>query len=68
MTHPLIGKPAPSVTIPDHNGEMVTLNEGGAGSGVPVALFFYPKSGELYLLAWCTMWAPTYALVFLPVT
>lgn len=40
--HALVGQPAPSITLPDSNGETFTLTP---GSGVPIALFFYPKSG-----------------------
>ncbi|GBE84900.1 peroxiredoxin Q [Sparassis latifolia] len=44
MPHPLVGKPAPSISLPDANGETFTLTPGA--NGVPVALFFYPKSGS----------------------
>ncbi|EMD39977.1 hypothetical protein CERSUDRAFT_112219 [Gelatoporia subvermispora B] len=42
--HPLVGKPAPSFSLPDANGNTYTLTPGA--NGVPVALFFYPKSGS----------------------
>lgn len=41
---PLIGKPAPALSLPDANGETYNLTPDSAG--VPIALFFYPKSGE----------------------
>ncbi|KAK7056761.1 hypothetical protein VNI00_002478 [Paramarasmius palmivorus] len=40
----LLNKPAPTVTIPDHNGQPYTI-EGGKDD-LPTALFFYPKSGS----------------------
>lgn len=43
MVHPLIGKSAPSFELPGADGETYTLTPGS--KGVPVALFFYPKSG-----------------------
>ncbi|KAI0372227.1 peroxiredoxin Q [Pilatotrama ljubarskyi] len=42
--HPLIGKPAPPISLPGADGETYTLTPGE--KGVPVALFFYPKSGS----------------------
>ena len=39
----LIGKPAPALSLPDANGETYNFNPESAG--VPIALFFYPKSG-----------------------
>ncbi|RPD62446.1 AhpC-TSA-domain-containing protein [Lentinus tigrinus ALCF2SS1-7] len=44
MVHPLIGKPAPSFSLPGADGETYSLTPGA--KGVPVALFFYPKSGS----------------------
>ncbi|KII90745.1 hypothetical protein PLICRDRAFT_107357 [Plicaturopsis crispa FD-325 SS-3] len=41
--HPLIGKPAPALTLPDSNGASYALTPGQ--NGIPIALFFYPKSG-----------------------
>ncbi len=41
--HPLIGQPAPPLSLPGADGETYTLTPGE--KGVPVALFFYPKSG-----------------------
>ncbi|KAI0086559.1 peroxiredoxin Q [Irpex rosettiformis] len=41
--HALIGKEAPEVSLPNYDGETYTLKPGS--DGVPVALFFYPKSG-----------------------
>ncbi|KAJ8501911.1 hypothetical protein ONZ51_g298 [Trametes cubensis] len=41
--HPLIGQPAPSIALPGADGETYTLTPGE--KGVPIALFFYPKSG-----------------------
>lgn len=43
MPHPLIGTNAPTLTLPGADGETYTLAPGT--KGVPVALFFYPKSG-----------------------
>ncbi|KAH9841520.1 peroxiredoxin Q [Rhodofomes roseus] len=43
-SHPLIGKPAPTLTLPNHNGETYTITPGA--NGVPIALFFYPESGS----------------------
>ena len=43
MVHPLVGKPAPAISLPAADGETYTLTPGA--KGVPVALFFYPKSG-----------------------
>jgi len=40
--HDLIGKPAPSFTLPNQDGVDYTLTP---GQGKPIALFFYPKSG-----------------------
>lgn len=40
----LIGKAAPSLTLPNYNGEPYTINPGK--DGVPIALFFYPKAGS----------------------
>ncbi|KAL0961029.1 hypothetical protein HGRIS_006020 [Hohenbuehelia grisea] len=42
--HSLIGHPAPTITLPDHNGETYSLVPGQ--NSMPVALFFYPKSGS----------------------
>jgi len=42
--HPLVGKPAPSISLPDAEGNTYTLTPGA--NGVPIALFFYPKSGS----------------------
>ena len=44
MPHPLIGKPAPAISLPGADGETYTLTPGE--KGVPIALFFYPKAGE----------------------
>ncbi|EJT98625.1 peroxiredoxin Q [Dacryopinax primogenitus] len=40
--HELIGKPAPTFTLPNQDGVDYTLHP---GQGKPIALFFYPKSG-----------------------
>ncbi|KAJ3852891.1 AhpC-TSA-domain-containing protein [Lentinula lateritia] len=40
----LIGTAAPSVTLPNYNGEPYTIVPGK--DGVPISLFFYPKSGS----------------------
>ncbi|KAI0632177.1 AhpC-TSA-domain-containing protein [Trametes polyzona] len=42
--HPLIGQPAPPISLPGADGETYTLTPGA--KGVPIALFFYPKSGS----------------------
>ncbi|OBZ68894.1 hypothetical protein A0H81_11392 [Grifola frondosa] len=42
--HPLTGQPAPALSLPDAAGETFTFTPGA--KGVPVALFFYPKSGS----------------------
>ncbi|KAI1789577.1 AhpC-TSA-domain-containing protein [Ganoderma leucocontextum] len=44
MVHPLVGKPAPQISAPGADGETYTVTPGQ--KGVPVALFFYPKSGS----------------------
>lgn len=46
MVHPLIGKKAPEVTLPDANGEPYDLKPGA--SGRPLALFFYPAAGKIH--------------------
>ncbi|KAK7682378.1 hypothetical protein QCA50_014583 [Cerrena zonata] len=43
MPHPLVGKEAPALSLPEANGETYTFEPGK--SGVPIALFFYPKAG-----------------------
>ncbi|KAI0953472.1 hypothetical protein AcW1_007681 [Taiwanofungus camphoratus] len=43
-SHPLLGKPAPSLSLPNANGKTYTLTPGA--NGVPIALFFYPESGS----------------------
>lgn len=40
----LIGKPAPAVTLLNYDGEQFTLTPGE--EELPIALFFYPKSGS----------------------
>jgi peroxiredoxin Q/BCP len=40
----LIGLKAPAISLPDENGEIYNLVPGVDGR--PVALFFYPRSGE----------------------
>jgi len=42
--HALVGKQAPSFSIPDHTGELYTFKPGS--NGEPTALFFYPSSGS----------------------
>lgn len=44
MVHSLINQPAPSFSIPDSNGQ--TYNFVPGSDGVPIALFFYPKTGK----------------------
>lgn len=39
----LIGKEAPALTLPNYDGEEYKLVPGEGG--LPIALFFYPKSG-----------------------
>ncbi|KAF8586290.1 peroxiredoxin Q [Ramaria rubella] len=41
--HPLTGKDAPSITLPNQDGEETTIKPGSTGT--PLALFFYPASG-----------------------
>jgi peroxiredoxin Q/BCP len=40
----LIGKPAPSISLLNYDGESFTFTPGE--KGVPAALFFYPQSGS----------------------
>ncbi|CDO76104.1 hypothetical protein BN946_scf184649.g30 [Trametes cinnabarina] len=40
--HPLIDKPAPTISLPGADGETHTVTPGA--KGVPTVLFFYPKS------------------------
>lgn len=42
--HALIGKPAPDISLPNYNGEVFELKP--SSEGVPIVLFFYPKSGK----------------------
>ncbi|KAH7913338.1 thioredoxin-like protein [Hygrophoropsis aurantiaca] len=42
--HTLVGKPAPSFSIPNYDGETYNLTPGVEGK--PIALFFYPESGS----------------------
>jgi hypothetical protein len=42
MVHSLIGKPAPTFSAMNTNGETYDFTTGG---GVPTVLFFYPKAG-----------------------
>ncbi|EIN12837.1 peroxiredoxin Q [Punctularia strigosozonata HHB-11173 SS5] len=42
--HPLLNEPAPSITLPDANGDTYTFTPGA--NSVPAALLFYPKSGS----------------------
>ena len=44
MVHPLLNQKAPTLTLPDANGEPFELKPGK--DGVPTAIFFYPTSGE----------------------
>ncbi|CAA7261488.1 unnamed protein product [Cyclocybe aegerita] len=39
----LIGKPAPSITLPNYDGQTFTFTPGG--TGLPAAIFFYPHAG-----------------------
>ncbi|KAI5121399.1 hypothetical protein M0805_003171 [Coniferiporia weirii] len=41
--HPLIGKKAPEIVLPNFDGATYTFTPGA--SGAPTALFFYPQSG-----------------------
>ncbi|KIJ54256.1 hypothetical protein M422DRAFT_25194 [Sphaerobolus stellatus SS14] len=41
--HALIGKEAPTITLPNQDGEEVTIKPGSTGT--PTAIFFYPASG-----------------------
>lgn len=40
----LVGKPAPSFTLPNYDGESFEFKPGA--SGLPTALLFYPESGS----------------------
>jgi thioredoxin-dependent peroxiredoxin len=44
MVHSLVGKPAPTVSGPDSNGETYNFTPGSGGAAA--VLFFYPKSGR----------------------
>ncbi|KAJ3505460.1 hypothetical protein NLJ89_g7404 [Agrocybe chaxingu] len=39
----LIGKPAPSITLPNYDGQTFTFTPGE--TGLPAAIFFYPHAG-----------------------
>jgi peroxiredoxin len=39
----LIGKPAPSFTLPNYDGELFTFVPGE--KGIPTAIFVYPAAG-----------------------
>jgi len=41
--HPLLGQPAPSVTLNDDSGKDYTISP--ASIGIPTIIFFYPTSG-----------------------
>ena len=41
--HPLIGKPAPVLSLPNADGTTYELKPGAEGK--PTAVFFYPKAG-----------------------
>ncbi|KAH8114361.1 thioredoxin-like protein [Phellopilus nigrolimitatus] len=41
--HPLIGKKAPEISLPNFDGSTYTFTPGASGG--PTALFFYPQSG-----------------------
>ncbi|THH31163.1 hypothetical protein EUX98_g3020 [Antrodiella citrinella] len=43
MSNPLIGKPAPTFSLPNYTGDTYDFNP--AEIGIPTALFFYPSSG-----------------------
>lgn len=44
----LIGKTAPTITLPNYDGESYTFTPGE--KGVPAALFFYPESGIIEVM------------------
>lgn len=44
MPHPLVGKPAPPLSLPNANGDIYTMTPGA--NGAPIALFFYPEAGS----------------------
>lgn len=47
MSHrKLVGEKAPTITLPNYDGESFTLTPGE--KGLPIALFFYPKSGMFF--------------------
>jgi peroxiredoxin Q/BCP len=41
--HALKNKEAPTITLPNENGEETTIKPGSTGT--PLAIFFYPSSG-----------------------
>jgi hypothetical protein len=47
--HPLVGNPAPALSLPNADGTTYELKPGGEGK--PTAVFFYPKAGAYLLLA-----------------
>jgi hypothetical protein len=47
--HPLVGNPAPALSLPNADGTTYELKPGGEGK--PTAVFFYPKAGACLLLA-----------------
>ena len=47
--HPLIGKPAPVLSLPNADGTTYELKPGADGK--PTAVFFYPKAGVFLLFA-----------------
>lgn len=51
--HPLVNQLAPSLSLPDSNGNMYTFTPGA--SGVPCALLFYPQSGARRILTLPTL-------------
>ena len=45
--HPLVGQPAPVLSLPNADGTAYELKPGGGGN--PTAVFFYPKAGAFPL-------------------
>lgn len=54
----LIEKPAPALSLPDANGETYNLTPESAG--VPIVIFFYPKSGAYLSSPFALLFANTH--------
>ena len=56
-SHPLIGKPAPQLSLPDSNGQTYTLSPDTLAK--PVVIFFYPKAGKRHVTVVLALSIPT---------